>query len=72
MSQNRLTIREIKERIRLKENNIFGWEMRIMQSREDLYFINKALDEHMEILLSHRNELTELKNLLANRRGVKK
>ena len=66
------SITQIKSDIRNREDNIHGWKMRIMQCEEDIWGINKRLEEFKPILKEHQEELSKLKSLLANRRGIKK
>lgn len=65
-------IKVIIARINLKEHNIFGWKMRIMQGEEDIYLINERLKSYKYILETQEKELITLNNLLNNRKGVKK
>lgn len=68
----RITIKEIKENIKDNERNIYGWEMRIMQCKENVFGINKRLDEYETILEQLKANSIELKTLLKNRQGVEK
>lgn len=43
------------------ERNIYGWEMRVMQLGEDIFTLNKRLEEFELILKSQRAKIKELK-----------